>query len=283
MNVREQYSSYVKEQNIEGSNKASSYIRALDLLDGIMSKGTLFNLPDFWSVNSVDQIERLYRYALENQKKTGSVFLQSDLPQSYGRDGYYSAALKNYKEFLVLNNHEQKLWELLKQPDIDPAELSKRLDTQDVESVESLVDDDVDFSTEEGKEVLRQTKRRVNQDRFRKMILADYQVQCCVTGLNIPQVLRASHIVGWADDEENRMNPTNGLCLSATYDAAFDRHLVSFDEDYRMIFSPDLREYYTNDAFKIQFLSFEGKPISKPNRFCPNQTFLEKHREKMSS
>jgi putative restriction endonuclease len=115
------------------------------------------------------------------------------------------------------------------------------------------------------------------------MILADYGAQCCLTRLNVPDVLRASHIVAWKDDKPNRLNPANGLCLSATYDAAFDRHLISFDEDYRMIFSPQLKEYYSNEAFKTQFRAFEGKRISLPRRFCPDQVFLEKHRGKMSA
>ena len=281
MNARENYSRYVKEQNIEGSNKASSYIRALDLLDGIVKQVHLFDLPDFWSVDSIDEIEKLYQHALHFQKKEGSPFLREDLPPSYGRNGYYSAALKSYKEFLVLNRYEQQLWDLVNQPDVNPAELSKRLNDQDLESLETLVDQEVDFSSEEGKEVLRQTKQRVNQGRFRKMVLNEYGTQCCVTGLNIPQVLRASHIVGWAADEDNRMNPTNGLCLSATYDAAFDRHLISFDEDYRMIFSSELKEFYSNDAFKTQFAAFEGRELNKPKRFCPDQEFLQKHRSKM--
>jgi putative restriction endonuclease len=115
------------------------------------------------------------------------------------------------------------------------------------------------------------------------MILLDYGTQCCVSGLNVPGVLRASHIVSWAEDKENRLNPSNGLCLSATYDAAFDRHLISFDKDYRMIFSPQLKEYYSNEAFKTQFLAFEGNQMTKPKRFCPDQGFLEKHRARFNA
>ena len=115
------------------------------------------------------------------------------------------------------------------------------------------------------------------------MLLKNYEAQCCVSGLNIPEVLRASHIVAWSDDKRNRLNPANGLCLSATYDAAFDRHLISFDENYRMIFSSILKEYYSNEAFKTQFLAFEGKPLSRPKLFCPDQEFLQKHRSKMPS
>ena len=102
-----------------------------------------------------------------------------------------------------------------------------------------------------------------------------------MTGLDVPQTLRASHIVAWAEDKKNRMNPENGLCLSATYDAAFDKHLISFDEDYRMIVSKDIKEYYTNKATKEYFNNFEGKQINLPLRFMPSKKLLEKHRNLM--
>lgn len=282
MNFRDGYSKSITDKNIEGSNKASSYIRALDLLDQILKQHRLFGQHAFWSIESIDAIGQLYVYALEHQKKEGSEFLQPDLPPSYGRNGYYSAALKSYQEFLILRQYEAKLWEVYNEPKISPVELGQRLARKKIKLIEALVPDrDIDFSTKEGKEVLRQTKARVNQKFFRDMILVDYGAQCCVTGLNVPDVLRASHIVAWKDDKLNRLNPANGLCLSATYDAAFDRHLISFDEDYRMIFSSQLKEYYSNKAFKTQFRAFEGRPLSKPKRFCPDQAFLEKHRQKL--
>jgi len=282
MNFRDGYSKSITDKNLEGSNKASSYIRALELLDEILKRRPLFGLHDFWSIESIDAIGQLYEYALEYQKKPGSEFLQSDLPPSYGRNGYYSAALKSYQEFLILSRHESRLWSLYNAPEVQPLELSKRMEAEEVDSIKALVSDcDIDFSTREGKEVLREVKARINQGFFRKMVLKTYGTQCCVSGLNFPDVLRASHIIAWSDDEENRLNPANGLCLSATYDAAFDRHLISFDEDYRMIFSPTLKEFYSNEAFKTQFLAFEGRRINLPKRFCPAQTFLEKHRAKI--
>jgi len=49
--------------------------------------------------------------------------------------------------------------------------------------------------------------------------------------------------------------------------------LISFDENYRMIFSPQLKEHYTNDAFKTQFLVFKGKRISFPKP-CRSSRYL---------
>jgi len=58
-------------------------------------------------------------------------------------------------------------------------------------------------------------KIRINQSFFRRSVLAAYNFQCCITGLEIPELLNASHIIPWSKDEENRVNPRNGLCLNA--------------------------------------------------------------------
>ena len=99
-----------------------------------------------------------------------------------------------------------------------------------------------------------------------------------MTGLAISDILRASHIVGWADDLKNRMNPSNGLCLSATYDAAFDRHLISFDDDYRMILSKSIRDFCTDKVHSEYFARFEGMRIAMPSKFMPDKELLAKHR-----
>ena len=124
-------------------------------------------------------------------------------------------------------------------------------------------------------------KHRLGQDMFRHMLLDIYKSKCCVCGLEIPEVLRASHIVPWSEREDTRLDPANGLCLSATYDAAFDKHLITFDEDYRLVLSPTLKDVYSSEAFKTHFLNYEGKKISLPSIFIPSQVFLEEHRERL--
>ena len=113
------------------------------------------------------------------------------------------------------------------------------------------------------------------------MLLEIYNTRCCISGLEIPEVLRASHIIPWSEREDTRLDPANGLCLSATYDAAFDKHLITFDENYRLVLSPTLKDAYSSDAFKTHFLNFEGKKMTLPSIFIPDQGFLEKHREKL--
>lgn len=144
-----------------------------------------------------------------------------------------------------------------------------------------LVVGDINPESVEGRDRVASMKVRLGQAQFRKWILSIYGGKCCVSGLSVPDILRASHIVAWSNDKENRMNPSNGLCLSATYDAAFDRHLISFDEDFRMILSEALRDYCTNEVHKKYFLDFEGEPLQLPVRFLPSQELLSRHRERL--
>lgn len=133
----------------------------------------------------------------------------------------------------------------------------------------------------QGEDVIRETKTRIGQNFFRRMLLENYNRKCGITGLDVPEVLRASHISAWSDDKKNRMNPENGIILSATYDAAFDKHLISFDEDYRMIVSKEIKDHYTSEVAKEYFLNKEGLQLALPSKFPPSQLLLQKHRDLM--
>ncbi|MCF0179203.1 MAG: HNH endonuclease [Bacteroidales bacterium] len=133
----------------------------------------------------------------------------------------------------------------------------------------------------QGLDVLSEEKHRIGQTYFRKMILSIYENKCCITGLCIPEILLASHITEWAKDERNRLNPRNGLCLSATYDSAFDKHLITLDEDYRVIVSPTIKQYYDKASVQQYFQHIEGQRISLPIAYAPDQRLLAKHREQL--
>jgi len=131
----------------------------------------------------------------------------------------------------------------------------------------------------EGKEALRRTKARVNQGAFRKIVLRVYRNRCCLTGLDLPDVNRASHIIGWAERKDTRMDPRNGLCLSATYDAAFDRKLITLDEDYRLVLSRTIREHLPSESVREYFKDREGQRIDLPPRLRPLKEYLNEHRK----
>ena len=91
-------------------------------------------------------------------------------------------------------------------------------------------------------EAERTQKVRIGQDRFRDAQMNYWNGACPLTGISNPELLRASHIIPWADCEsdEERLNVYNGLLLSSLWDAAFDSGLVTFDDHGRVIASPSI-------------------------------------------
>ncbi len=121
-------------------------------------------------------------------------------------------------------------------------------------------------------------KIRVNQSFFRRRILSAYDFRCCVTGLTARPLLNASHIVSWAEDKQNRLNPRNGLCLNALHDRAFDRHLMWIDCGSLVRFSQQFHKVTGTSKEAVSwFTQFEGRPLLLPKKFSPDPEFLKHH------
>ena len=119
---------------------------------------------------------------------------------------------------------------------------------------------------------------RVKQAFFRRAVLASYEGRCCVTELSEPRLLVASHIVPWASDSKNRLNPRNGLCLSSLHDKAFDAGLLTLSADHRVVMSKAAAGF-ADDAFALSsLLAYAGQKIRLPAKFAPDEAFLEHHR-----
>ncbi len=145
----------------------------------------------------------------------------------------------------------------------------------EVADVEPAPDVPPDYSAET-RRVL--TEQRIKQNFFRKAVLVSYDHRCCITGIAEPKLLVASHIVPWAADPANRLNPANGLCLSALHDRAFDQGLLTLDADYRVLLSRQLLEH-ADAATREAFGALDGQPIRLPERFRPDPVLLDWHRQ----
>lgn len=135
---------------------------------------------------------------------------------------------------------------------------------------------DVPVGTTEG---TRTVRVRLAQSFFRRAILSAYEGRCCISEIPIPELLVASHILPWADFPYQRVNPSNGLCLSRLHDTAFDKGFVTFDEGYRLVVSRRIKDCLPNQAIRVNFSVYEGKPLRLPEKFFPGQAFLAHHRE----
>jgi len=93
-------------------------------------------------------------------------------------------------------------------------------------------------------EIERLVVQRVGQDIFRIGLLEYWEGRCAVTGLDVPELLRASHIKPWAHCpiDAERLDVFNGFLLSPNLDAAFDRGFITFTDDGALTLSNVLTE-----------------------------------------
>ena len=279
MTTAQKYLRFIAETHAQGSGAAQSYVTAINKLEfALHEAGMLSGEQSLWGVHDTQYLANLYEFVKQEQKKDDGGIFCNESAKSYWQKGFCSAALKQLSQFVTLFAREETMLQKVATA-INGAQLGKDLAATPLSANPLLIADELDISSAEGKTALREVEVRQNQYVFRKMILTIYSGQCCLPGLSVPDVLRASHISAWASDAENRLNPENGLCLSATYDAAFDRHLISFDEDYRLIIAPCAKEHYTDNAFKEHFVKLEGRKIAMPVKFLPSQKLLSEHRE----
>ena len=232
-----------------------------------------------WHGFSLTDIHALHEWICAEMKKGSASPVLADFESpSYWTKNFCSAAVRAYGEFLATEAFADGI----------VSKVSGETSGKEVaQKAEALIDmtsptdleAHLNLTSKDGKEKLAAVKVRVNQGIFRKMVLANYSGKCSVTGLGISAVLQASHISSWKEDVVNRLNPENGLCLSATYHEAFDAHLISFDKDYRLVVSKEIKDHYTNAAAKSYFIDREGQKMSLPIKFLPSQKLLEKHRE----
>lgn len=125
-------------------------------------------------------------------------------------------------------------------------------------------------------------KIRRGQQFFRQSVLTAYDICCCISGINVPRLLVASHIKPWGKFPDDRLNLRNGLCLSSLHDAAFDAGLITLDEKLSVVLSKRLRSFFPQPALEQNFVPFEGRPIRLPEKLAePDADFLCYHREKV--
>lgn len=131
-------------------------------------------------------------------------------------------------------------------------------------------------------ETVVSVRARRGQQFFRQTVLNSYGVRCCISGINVPRLLVASHIKPWRDFPNERLDPRNGLCLSSLHDAAFDAGLITLDNKLSVVLSERLRRYFPQEALEQNFVPFEGKPISLPEKLAePDRNHLRYHRDKI--
>lgn len=259
----------------ENSGKASSYAQAIKILDKVLPYQKVIDLNglslyDIHDIAILEKVSDLVKEEVKKMKVGQSNIFDYGLPNqtSYPLGGFCSAALKSLKQYAQYER-EVTLADRIVAHEKDPRIISSKL----------IAHFDM---TKEGEDKVSITKQRKGQDYFRRMILANYGGRCALTGIDIPQLLLASHIIPWSDKshKKDRLNPCNGICLSALYDKAFDKGLITISpDDYTVLLSSALLEYEPQEYFDKHFGIIEGKSISLPKEFKPNRDFLAYHKD----
>lgn len=122
-------------------------------------------------------------------------------------------------------------------------------------------------------------KQRLHQAFFRDAVISSYNNRCCVTGLPLVECLVAGHIIPWSVDEHRRADPTNGVCMSATFDRLFDCGLITIEDDLTLRVSGRVRKMKDQAAADL-VAARHGQKITPPVRFYPDPACLCWHREK---
>ena len=128
-----------------------------------------------------------------------------------------------------------------------------------------------------GETKIREVKTRVNQNVFREIVTVNYAGKCAISGIDIPDLLVASHIVPWSKNEEERLNPENGICLSSLYDKAYDKGYIGINEKFEILISKELLTKQRKEYFSRYFSHLSGAKIISPIKYKPKKDFLQYH------
>lgn len=159
-----------------------------------------------------------------------------------------------------------------------PFESEKLLSKFENKPIEELSNIDLN-NLPKGKTREQVVKVRVNQSFFRSSVLASYNNTCCITGINQTELLIAGHIKPWSSDEQNRLNPRNGIAINALHDKAFENGLITITTDYKVKVSNTLLKQKKTSSLEKYFFQYDNKEIILPTKFLPDIEFLKYHNE----
>lgn len=169
---------------------------------------------------------------------------------------------------------DAQVWQEFQQHAEEVVPESERLWRERVEGVPSQP---AQAQTRETETVVAQ-RVRLGQAFFRRVVLANFGDRCALTDIAHPALVNASHIVAWADDVTRRLDPANGIALNRLHDAAFDQHLITFDEAHRLVVGRRVREAFSRDDART-FFAREGRRLAEPVRHALDPELLRRHRE----
>lgn len=150
--------------------------------------------------------------------------------------------------------------------------IGQKIDIPIDNAVFGIVEETIPVSTTEEEQVV---KIRRGQAYFRQTVLCRYRYRCVVSGLNLPQMLEAAHILPWSDNETLRLVPQNGLALLPSLHKAYDLNLLGIDADGVVHISDALMDRSEEEPLKDFFKKISGQKIIVPSTVQVNREYLD--------
>lgn len=130
-----------------------------------------------------------------------------------------------------------------------------------------------DYAIENRKAEIEQ---RQKQSTFRRRTVKNFEKRCCLSGICEDALLVASHIVPWAKRIDTRLDPSNGLLLYCSYDRLFDKGLISFDENLRVVVVPWVE--LCSPPLRLILRGLNGQQARHPMKWPIKPEYLAYHR-----
>ena len=153
------------------------------------------------------------------------------------------------------------------------ARLARTLPDHPCNRFAKAVAEELAASTTSATEVERLVRQRVGQGIYRESLMDYWGGACAVTGIAVPELLRASHAKPWAEctTDAERLNVFNGFLLCAHLDALFDRYLMTFDESGAAVFAPAITPEVRTSLgmigdLRLRWLTAEHEPFLRQHR-----------------
>ncbi|MFQ5763060.1 MAG: HNH endonuclease [Candidatus Bathyarchaeia archaeon] len=125
--------------------------------------------------------------------------------------------------------------------------------------------------------------QRVGQNAIRRYALDRYANQCGLCDIRESEMLVASHIMPWAEDEINRGNPRNVICLCLVHDRLFEKGMLTLLDTYKAEFSERFRASCNESIMLDAWVKNTNEKLRLPSSGEPDPMLLRKHRERFQS
>jgi hypothetical protein len=115
------------------------------------------------------------------------------------------------------------------------------------------------------------------QKAFAEAVKTNYRFRCAITGIETRDFLVAAHIVPWSKDQNIRLDPSNGICLSLLVDRAFEKGYLLIDDDHSIRINWD--RVGNDNELRSWLQSHDGRKLNLPAKGKPKLEYLQRRRQ----